>query len=1310
MLQPGRPNSTPHAVTTAEWERNRLIAYISGTALIVLSSPTTLLQTLYHDAPLTAVTLDATTGAIAVSSANTAHIYHPDNRGEGFLTWVLHTTITLPPADGAITSLSWSPTAELLIGSSSLTLWSTASTTPTPHPLWRRPLANPCRAAALSPDGTLAASIGPADRLVKVWRRVSIGSESLQFDYTYLPHPRAVSALHWRRCARGGGGADENVLYTVGVDGVLRVWAPVWPHDVGVLQLWAVVDLTCGAAGAAARFVLVLDSGCVAVAAEAAVASAGEAEKDMEVLQRLIEVARRGPEIVLAVDARGRMSAWGVENVGCRTRKTTNVFSILEGAEGSGLEPFLQKEGEEGAFVCFQAWPGGKGLNVLAHVFDGRLCWFEARLDRLLDLSPRGKRMDVLGVLSGHSTPIETLVRTADGKAMITLTRDNEHIVWTQPRGDHFTLNRQSSLKPDMHVHRAVVLDDGKLVMTMHHECVVLWNTRQQRAKEIARLPYSSKGKMLCLLLLPEAKDTREKLHVVGLTSEMKGIAWEISTTASPPSLREFATFELDHDEDLLMILPVDPVGWNATLSPSSTLDTFSREVATTVNASGLLKSFTAKLSPTDTPPTLRWLPTSTVPTGIANPALAKGNSIRKIALVNAARSTLTIWDSRAAQLEHSQDFATGDAIRDLDWTSTPDSQGILAVGFPHRVLLLCQLRYDYLAHGPSWAAFREIRTRDLTPHPIGDSLWLANGGLVIGAGNQLFVHSRRIEETDGMGLALPAHHKGRLDDDVFEIVSVLNGPVPVYHPQFLQQCILAGKSALVEEILVALHRALRTWHEEIPLDNLLDIPIERFLIPDDDTSGGGGGGGGGARNRAAAGGFFDYLAEEEFSSFDEALAASLCALLVKIPIPALTGSEQIMLAGTIECVGQVRQHRRSIDENAARYLLFYRQGALQRKKEAAAVSYREVVWAFHSESQEILSDIVNRGSMTWAAARECGIFLWLRDEAAVRRQMEVVARNAYNSTDERNPVHCSLYYLALRKKAVLVGLWRMAAWNREQAGTMKLLASDFREERWRTAAKKNAYALLGKRRFEYAAAFFLLADSLKDAVNICLDKLDDPQLAIAIARVYDGDASPVLHSLLEHRILPLAAEHGNRWLASWAFWMLRKKDLAVQSLLMPLCSLLPTPAATPASQLFTSDDPALVILYHQIREKTVQTLRGAARISPADESAFVLHTARLYDRMGCDLLALELVRNWRFLPAGGDRVGVLGGAKVGGAGERVKMGRRRGSVTVVDMDVPGMGGMGGVGAMGMGMGGVGGAGVRPPVAVFQEPDMSWAF
>lgn len=89
----------------------------------------------------------------------------------------------------------------------------------------------------------------------------------------------------------------------------------------------------------------------------------------------------------------------------------------------------------------------------------------------------------------------------------------------------------------------------------------------------------------------------------------------------------------------------------------------------------------------------------------------------------------------------------------------------------------------------------------------------------------------------------------------------------------------------------------------------------------------------------------------------------------------------------------------------------------------------------------------------------------------------------------------------------------------------------------------------------EYAAAFFLLADSLKDAVNVCFDRMKDVQLAIAIARVYEGDDGPVLKALLEDRILPLATEEGNHWLATWAFWMLKRKDKAVQSLLVRICA-----------------------------------------------------------------------------------------------------------------------------------------------------------
>jgi hypothetical protein len=83
----------------------------------------------------------------------------------------------------------------------------------------------------------------------------------------------------------------------------------------------------------------------------------------------------------------------------------------------------------------------------------------------------------------------------------------------------------------------------------------------------------------------------------------------------------------------------------------------------------------------------------------------------------------------------------------------------------------------------------------------------------------------------------------------------------------------------------------------------------------------------------------------------------------------------------------------------------------------------------------------------------------------------------------------------------------------------------------------------------------------------------------------------------------------------------------------LPLDTLL-SPPETPnlQSKLFLADDPALVVLYKQLREKSLQTLRGALSVSPRAEWEFITHTAALYERMGCDLLALDLVRSWEFM------------------------------------------------------------------------------
>ena len=79
----------------------------------------------------------------------------------------------------------------------------------------------------------------------------------------------------------------------------------------------------------------------------------------------------------------------------------------------------------------------------------------------------------------------------------------------------------------------------------------------------------------------------------------------------------------------------------------------------------------------------------------------------------------------------------------------------------------------------------------------------------------------------------------------------------------------------------------------------------------------------------------------------------------------------------------------------------------------------------------------------------------------------------------------------------------------------------------------------------------------------------------------------------------------------------------------MPLDELIE--ASTTRSSEIQIDDPALIVLYRQLKDKTLQTIRGAAKISPKLEFDYVLRIAALYDRLGCDLLALDLVKNWDF-------------------------------------------------------------------------------
>jgi len=246
----------------------------------------------------------------------------------------------------------------------------------------------------------------------------------------------------------------------------------------------------------------------------------------------------------------------------------------------------------------------------------------------------------------------------------------------------------------------------------------------------------------------------------------------------------------------------------------------------------------------------------------------------------------------------------------------------------------------------------------------------------------------------------------------------------------------------------------------------------------------------------------------DDDDEFSEAVVQELIDRLDGPVAMPLTQSEKSTLAALAQATLEVEQSRRSLDECGLRYLISIRtfvnrerRGVasgtttpaalaigqtmssrasgrstpllpqqLQPAKSISRISFRNIVWATHSESHEVLLQAATasceNNKMMWADAKRLGVFLWLKSQEAIRSQLEVIARNRFMADEDRDPTGCSLLFFALGKKSVVHGLWRQAPGHREQNMMLKFLANDFTTERWKTAAMKNAYALLSKQRY----------------------------------------------------------------------------------------------------------------------------------------------------------------------------------------------------------------------------------------------------
>ncbi|XP_010020633.1 PREDICTED: dmX-like protein 1 isoform X2 [Nestor notabilis] len=384
---------------------------------------------------------------------------------------------------------------------------------------------------------------------------------------------------------------------------------------------------------------------------------------------------------------------------------------------------------------------------------------------------------------------------------------------------------------------------------------------------------------------------------------------------------------------------------------------------------------------------------------------------------------------------------------------------------------------------------------------------------------------------------------------------------------------------------------------------------------------------------------------------------------LLHSSLPGLTRMEQMSLmaladtiATTSTDIGESRDRNQggeTLDECGLKFVLAVRlhtflTTALPPVHRAQllhqGLSTSHFAWAFHSVAEEELLSMlpaVQKGDPAWSELRAMGIGWWVRNIHSLRKCIEKVAKAAFQRNND--PLDAAIFYLAMKKKAVIWGLYR----SQKDTKMTQFFGNNFTEDRWRKAALKNAFSLLGKQRFEHSAAFFLLAGHLKDAVEVCLEKLNDIQLALVISRLYESEfeVSSTYKSVLQKRILgsvcPGKESSGNMhydpFLRSMAYWILEDYSKALNTLIKHSVE-------DEGEDGSSSCNPAVFNFYNYLRTHPLLLRRhfgssdtssthicltvenGLADKINLGERRLFFTTAYAHLKAGCPMLALEVL------------------------------------------------------------------------------------
>jgi len=569
--------------------------------------------------------------------------------------------------------------------------------------------------------------------------------------------------------------------------------------------------------------------------------------------------------------------------------------------------------------------------------------------------------------------------------------------------------------------------------------------------------------------------------------------------------------------------------------------------------------------------------------------------------------------------------------VCDMDWYFTSEGQQFLAIAFEKEVQIFCRTRKsEEKPNYVKWEVFSKVPYPNETQVEGSKKLikWLENGTLVYANNSVVYSIDKWVLPQNRDTIQYPKSNLLLSANDKTH-------RLPLYHPEHLLNYILWGRYNVAKDGLNVLYHyisLMRKANKEIK-----DVPSPLWTLFEEENE---------TVSQSKKYNFLFRTSIEEENTEDENTftnekARLLTEYLYQIKLPYINKHEQMSLVGIVNILLSTTEQKMQLDENGMRYLIAMKLFTYSRRftSQNAQLNFRDITWAYYSESQDVLINFCKSScgeKLLWKDFRALGLSFWIKNNATLRHQIEIIARNQYMNNGENNPYNCFIFYMAMKKLKVVIGLWKNAVWHPERAKMLSFLDHDFTEPRWQKAALKNAFALLSKRRFENAVGFFLLGDRLFDAVNVCLKQLNDVHLAITICRLYEGDDSEVLKDLYVNYLLPQAIDNNDRWLANHVFSFLNDRENTLQSIFIPLENFRKKVTSNSYSDLSgfeyfhetQAEDPTLLILYQNLKDN-YKSLRKPVDVTPFQEKKLIFKAINSYEIMGCPMLSLDLINKY---------------------------------------------------------------------------------